>query len=397
MATVVKVLAPDRLTSIIDALGDASFRAQGLPGPVTTARKFRISDHRLYLVKNSSDHNNLGSVVGFLKVGAKNLFVHDSHGQVHERTPLCLLDFFVHESKQRSGYGKQLFEAMLEFEKCNAYELAIDRPSNKCLGFLHKHYSLSSPVRQVNNFVVFGAFFNRSPINLNRKLSASKQRNETSLPNDLYRRQESTPWLLPSEKQQQNRRPLTEHSEFNRNNNRLKILSDENEMFNNRQQVPIMGNPLFNNERKPASAFPTPYGHRYTQNALTREPNKTNEISHSAPYMPRHQAEVFNENNPFPSLQRYNTNPVMSSNKQSTANPQQNFTYKEYQSSSTVSAPPQRNFEIPSKSESLTSIYTFPSLVKTNANWRRPQQQQTTYDGSSSSTWRLFGVHRLLN
>ncbi|CAF4903495.1 unnamed protein product, partial [Rotaria socialis] len=36
-------------------------------------------------------------------------------------------------------------------------------------------------------------------------------------------------------------RPLTEHSEFNRNNNRLKILSDENEMFNNRQQVPIMG------------------------------------------------------------------------------------------------------------------------------------------------------------
>ncbi|CAF4610526.1 unnamed protein product, partial [Rotaria magnacalcarata] len=27
----------------------------------------------------------------------------------------------------------------------------------------------------------------------------------------------------------------------------------------------------------------------------------------------------------------------------------------------------------------------------------RPQQQQATYDGSSSSTWRLFGVHRLLN
>ncbi|CAF4590023.1 unnamed protein product, partial [Rotaria magnacalcarata] len=76
----------------------------------------------------------------------------------------------------------------------------------------------------------------------------------------------------------------------------------------------------------------------------------------------------------------------MSSNKQSTVNPQQNFTYKEYQSSSIVSAPPQRNLEIPSKPESLTSIYTFPSLVKTNANWRRPQQQQATYDGSSSST-----------
>lgn len=58
--------------------------------------------------------SNLGSVIGFLKVGAKHLYVYDSHGQVHERTPLCLLDFYVHESKQRSGYGKKLFEVMLD-------------------------------------------------------------------------------------------------------------------------------------------------------------------------------------------------------------------------------------------------------------------------------------------
>jgi len=58
--------------------------------------------------------SNLGSVIGLLKVGAKHLYVYDSHGQVHERTPLCLLDFYVHESKQRSGYGKKLFNAMLE-------------------------------------------------------------------------------------------------------------------------------------------------------------------------------------------------------------------------------------------------------------------------------------------
>ncbi len=58
--------------------------------------------------------SNLGSVIGLLKVGEKHLYVYDSHGQVHERTPLCLLDFYVHESKQRSGYGKKLFNAMLE-------------------------------------------------------------------------------------------------------------------------------------------------------------------------------------------------------------------------------------------------------------------------------------------
>ncbi|CAF3419346.1 unnamed protein product [Rotaria sp. Silwood1] len=391
-----RILASDKLTSIIDAVGEASYKAQGLPGPVTTARKFRITDHRLYLVKNSTDHNNLGSVIGLLKVGAKHLFVYDSHGQVHERTPLCVLDFFVHESKQRSGYGKKLFEAMLEFEKCNAYELAIDRPSNKCLGFLQKHYNLSAPIRQVNNFVVFNAFFNRSPISQNRKLSASRQRHDTSLPNDLFRRQESTNWLLSSEKQQQQqqqqqqyRRPLTEQNEGNRCN-RLRTLSDENELFNNRRQLTNIGNSSVNNERKPFSAFTTSYGHHYNQNSLLREPTKTNEISHSAPYIHRTQSELFNENNPFPSLQRYNTNPVISTNKQSISNPQQNFTYKDYQSSSSSSA-----INKPPQTEPLTSLYTFPSLIKTNNNWRRPnQQQQPTID---SSAWRLFGVHRLLN
>ena len=58
--------------------------------------------------------SNSGSVIGILKVGAKHLYVYDSHGQVHERTPLCVLDFYVHESKQRLGYGKRLFDTMLE-------------------------------------------------------------------------------------------------------------------------------------------------------------------------------------------------------------------------------------------------------------------------------------------
>ena len=32
----------------------------------------------------------------------------------HEVEPLCLLDFYIHESKQRTGCGKKLFEAMLK-------------------------------------------------------------------------------------------------------------------------------------------------------------------------------------------------------------------------------------------------------------------------------------------
>jgi len=53
-------------------------------------------------------------VVGILKVGCKKLFVYDSHGIQHEMQSLCVLDFYVHESCQRRGYGWKLFEHMLQ-------------------------------------------------------------------------------------------------------------------------------------------------------------------------------------------------------------------------------------------------------------------------------------------
>lgn len=52
-------------------------------------------------------------VIGFIKVGVKKLFLYDHKGQQKEVSPLCVLDFYVHESKQRMGYGKLLFEHML--------------------------------------------------------------------------------------------------------------------------------------------------------------------------------------------------------------------------------------------------------------------------------------------
>jgi alpha-tubulin N-acetyltransferase 1 len=81
-------------------------------------------------------------VLGLLKVGVKKLFIRNESGQIKEISPLCVLDFYVHESVQRSGQGKQLFERMLECEKVRPEKLGYDRPSEKLLGFLGKHYSL---------------------------------------------------------------------------------------------------------------------------------------------------------------------------------------------------------------------------------------------------------------
>jgi len=67
---------------------------------ITTGVKFLSSDHHLYLCIKKN------KVVGFLKVGIKKLFVVDLFNGLVEIEPLCLLDFYVHESEQRSGFGK---------------------------------------------------------------------------------------------------------------------------------------------------------------------------------------------------------------------------------------------------------------------------------------------------
>jgi GNAT superfamily N-acetyltransferase len=59
-----------------------------------------------------------GIVVGLLKVGRKKLFVFDAAGAHHEMQALCVLDFYVHESRQRMGCGKALYEYMLRVSFC---------------------------------------------------------------------------------------------------------------------------------------------------------------------------------------------------------------------------------------------------------------------------------------
>jgi alpha-tubulin N-acetyltransferase 1 len=51
-----------------------------------------------------------------LKVGVKKLFVRNRAGLIIEINPMSVLDFYVHESVQRGGHGKDLFEKMLETE-----------------------------------------------------------------------------------------------------------------------------------------------------------------------------------------------------------------------------------------------------------------------------------------
>ncbi|CAD5123253.1 DgyrCDS11611 [Dimorphilus gyrociliatus] len=146
----------NQLRSVVDKLGEASAKAQGLLGSITSLSKLSFSSHKIYLLKDPQKKN---IVIGFIKVGSKKLFFYDIRGIQIENDPLCVLDFYVHESVQRKGCGKKLFEFMLSYENIQAEKLAIDKPSHKFLNFLNKHYGLCNIVPQLNNFVVFVQYF----------------------------------------------------------------------------------------------------------------------------------------------------------------------------------------------------------------------------------------------
>ncbi|XP_038624452.1 alpha-tubulin N-acetyltransferase 1 isoform X5 [Tachyglossus aculeatus] len=149
-----------QLMTVVDELGQASAKAQHLSSPITSATRMQSNRHVMYVLKDTAAHPaGKGAVIGFLKVGYKKLFVLDDRGAHNEVEPLCILDFYIHESAQRHGHGWDLFQYMLQKERVEPHQLAIDRPSEKLLRFLNKHYNLEATVPQVNNFVIFEGFF----------------------------------------------------------------------------------------------------------------------------------------------------------------------------------------------------------------------------------------------
>lgn len=187
--------AQSKVSQIINAMGEASAHAQSLTKPITTSDRLRNSEHKLYLLIDQTANNGKGAVTGMLKTGEKGLYVFDREGQHYQVTPSCVLDFYIHESRQRSGFGKILFEYMLEKQQIEPVKMAIDRPSDKFLGFLNKHYGLNNPIKQMNNFVVFDGFFPKSmdsPRSINTDQSYTPRNKQSS--NHLQQNYSSSPY-----------------------------------------------------------------------------------------------------------------------------------------------------------------------------------------------------------
>ena len=168
---------------ILDKMGQLSARAQNLENVITSTSRFFPSNHRLFLKANKN------RVYGYVKVGPKKLFVRDRLFNYHERKCLCVLDFYVYDSVQRQGIGKELFDFMLNYEKIAPDVLAYDRPTLRLLAFLKKNYGLENYITQNNSFIIFDNFFSpNSILNLDTEFDNDTHRVIQSLqtPKNIY-------------------------------------------------------------------------------------------------------------------------------------------------------------------------------------------------------------------
>ena len=88
-------------------------KASNAKSIVTTSNRFFSSNNRLYIKCKGN------IVIGFIKVGLKNLFLRKEEDEFDDYSVLCVLDFFVHETIQRKGFGKVNFVKKRKFlKKC---------------------------------------------------------------------------------------------------------------------------------------------------------------------------------------------------------------------------------------------------------------------------------------
>ncbi|GMT24226.1 hypothetical protein PFISCL1PPCAC_15523 [Pristionchus fissidentatus] len=143
----------------MDELASLSCQAANLRSPLTSCDKLVNSDHVVYLKWRFDEERGVSVFLGYAKVGHKNLFLHDMEQKTYEGSMLCLLDFYVHFAEQRQGHGKEIFDYILQMEKIQPYQIALDNPTVTLLAFMHSKYSLYRPIWQNTNFVVFPEMF----------------------------------------------------------------------------------------------------------------------------------------------------------------------------------------------------------------------------------------------
>ncbi|CAO4385543.1 unnamed protein product [Caenorhabditis nigoni] len=144
----------------IDTLGEMSSKFHGWKRIITMYEKIidHDEDQSVYILWDKVDGNK-SVLKGILRVGYKTLYLTDNEQNQYMEKAMCILDFFIVPTEQRSGNGFKMFDAMLKAENVSVEQCAFDKPSAALRQFLEKYYDQKEPVMQSNKYAVFPNFF----------------------------------------------------------------------------------------------------------------------------------------------------------------------------------------------------------------------------------------------
>ncbi|CAG2177988.1 unnamed protein product, partial [Oppiella nova] len=150
-----------QLSEWIDTLGEESAKAQLLKQSITSYNKLidERNDDKIYLLLKVDQNVSNCSAVGFVRLGARNLWFSDKSNTnlTQFQNCFCILDFYIRD--QRQGLGFVLISSVMRSVSTSAAQFAYDRPTEAMLAFLRKHFGLRQALPQHNHFVIFDDFF----------------------------------------------------------------------------------------------------------------------------------------------------------------------------------------------------------------------------------------------
>ncbi|SCQ16236.1 alpha-tubulin N-acetyltransferase, putative [Plasmodium ovale] len=124
----------------VEEIGLLSSKDQKLTGSLTSLNNIMEKNYTLY-------------------IGTKDLYLYEEK-KLHYRRCTCVLDFYIRARFQKRGLGIKLFNFMLTDNATSPSSLCYDNPSTKLQNFLKKHFAPRCLIKQPNNFVIFGEYFN---------------------------------------------------------------------------------------------------------------------------------------------------------------------------------------------------------------------------------------------
>ena len=276
------------IKEILDKMGELSSKSQNLLVNITTTSKFFPSDQCLII---KADKNK---VLGYIKVGPKRLFLRDRICNYHERKTLCVLDFYIYDTEQRTGLGREIFDFMLNYKNVEPGELAYDRPTLRFLSFLKRNYGLENFITQENNFTIFDEFFESERIRSNETQYDSDTHRvieNLTRPKNLY-----NSFNFNSDKYNQNINSLKSNNyraspnNDKMNNFRKNYNMTETDEYQRTSMSPIGKQLIYNNDYKRYSP------NRQEINNQNQRVNQLNEENYDERYNNRNRPNQINNN-----------------------------------------------------------------------------------------------------